>query len=571
MNERKGQHRGTEDPKNWPVYPTGRKSPIQKKTEVRQHAGDDYEQESIYNDYNAVHSFPQKEEEMSQADVDTHNMNAYQNGCTQLRNGTTEACMMVAGKLVQTSQHPFSRRPPDQPNIEWVTFEKQRNEWSKAFEEQVGRSAEHDFDALNAFLDEYQYDGKQDRADQCHEDSPVLAEKNSFSTLSGIMKASAGQQHVDNQEVDLPTAHSTRRLNNNHFELERDNADARYLKSAILPSKSESSVDEEEIRAAAQLSGIPLNVVDVVLGQAKKGITVGEHGKRSTKTVENRVRISSAPARNGVLFDSDSGEVFEPEDAAAENVQPSPKNFPQEMQSEDVVAGNLGPQPSFRSFNTDEAVDNSKLDKPITIPKGTGRAIPFYTNRLPPGRDPSPKVDRLMSPIAALRSPKVSQEDIPTEVPSEEDMQLLNRFIEVSATGFDGKKLSSDSEARVRTAALKVGLSEKFVDQMIQQAYAAAAEKKKPHESQSGKFPHTPQTHASQSGYYTVDVSRSNTEKKHELAGCYGWESIQQNFAQWLKPMTCGGRDDASSVSSEPTISWEEDARNANDKRRAYV
>jgi hypothetical protein len=51
-------------------------------------------------------------------------------------------------------------------------------------------------------------------------------------------------------------------------------------------------------------------------------------------------------------------------------------------------------------------------------------------------------------------------------------LKLLNRFVEVAASNFDGKRLSPESEQRVRKAAEKVGLSQKFVDQMLHQSVA---------------------------------------------------------------------------------------------------
>jgi hypothetical protein len=60
-------------------------------------------------------------------------------------------------------------------------------------------------------------------------------------------------------------------------------------------------------------------------------------------------------------------------------------------------------------------------------------------------------------------------DDIPEGVPRE-DVQLLERFIQLSTSRIEGNHLSADSEARVRAAASNVGLAEDVIDQMLQQA-----------------------------------------------------------------------------------------------------
>jgi hypothetical protein len=150
---------------------------------------------------------------------------------------------------------------------------------------------------------------------------------------------------------------------------------------------------------------------------------------------------------------------------------------------------------------------------------------------------------------------------------TQEELKLLNRFIEVAASNFEGKKLSSDSEARVRSAAIKVGLSEKFVDQLLEQAQAKNKRKsmKAPLSTVGGahggnyQVPHSPDNITAggdgETTYYTVDLTRATKRRKKAtdvtVAGCNVWEEIQKNIKYWTN-INCGG-DDGSSISSADT------------------
>jgi hypothetical protein len=150
---------------------------------------------------------------------------------------------------------------------------------------------------------------------------------------------------------------------------------------------------------------------------------------------------------------------------------------------------------------------------------------------------------------------------------TEEELQLLNRFIEVAACNFDGKQLSSESEAKVRSAALKVGLSEKFVDQLLNQAQARN-EKKRSHKAplstvggEYGRYqrPDSPHTPGGAETIYTVDLTKATKRRKTAtdatVVGCPSlWESLTKNVKNWAN---CG--DDGSSISTVPSVSWEDD------------
>jgi hypothetical protein len=211
---------------------------------------------------------------------------------------------------------------------------------------------------------------------------------------------------------------------------------------------------------------------------------------------------------------------------------------------------------------------------------------------MPEGKTP---VRKDLSPTH-FRSPEnVSEasEDQEPEGATEEEIKLLNRFIEVAASNFDGKRLSAESETRVRAAALKVGLSEVFVDQLIQQANEENSKYKQfePRSTRSyvQKHPYTPNTQASSRSF---EISRAQKEARKANAaaettfasGCQFWESLTQNLTYWTKPICGDVLDDASSVGlmSAPTLSWDEDASKhphpaqprtpaEKDDRRGYV
>jgi len=206
-----------------------------------------------------------------------------------------------------------------------------------------------------------------------------------------------------------------------------------------------------------------------------------------------------------------------------------------------------------------------------------------------PRPDPSPEGLRRES-IAPLRF-----KDAP-EGATKEELKLLNQFIEVASSNFGGNTLSAESESRVRSAALKVGLTSKFVDQLLNQtmkkeeSLTFEASHQRPYSPELQQAPFHDQENKHQQNhsayhhngsniapndyrgdheaYYTTDYSRttakqSRSHKRPSDSNCNVWESLGKNFG-FLASVTakvCGveyhtGRDDASSVVS--AISWED-------------
>ena len=226
--------------------------------------------------------------------------------------------------------------------------------------------------------------------------------------------------------------------------------------------------------------------------------------------------------------------------------------------------------------------------------------------------DPSPKGSRKLSPKGSRRlSYATLGSKNATEVPegaTEEELKLLNHFIEVASSNFGGNILSADSESRVRLAALKVGLTSKFVDQLLNQTMSK--EKDDP-SSRLSFIPSQPSsgleqkpfndrdTKHLQNDYNTYQHDRSNyvvndygdngtndgidyysrrtvkERRRYERPAedCNVWDSLGKSLGL-IANMTarvCGveyhsrNRDDASSIVS--AISWEED--NTGRRRRS--
>ena len=212
--------------------------------------------------------------------------------------------------------------------------------------------------------------------------------------------------------------------------------------------------------------------------------------------------------------------------------------------------------------------------------------------------DPSPKGNGKLSPEGTVFTGPVDSADAP-EGATEEELKLLNHFIEVASSNFNGNTLSADSEARVRSAALKVGLTSTFVDQLLNQTKTEKEEKKSPRLSfipfenpppsyeseQSNHVQNSYHTYPSQSTSYTANDYDDNgtndgiehisgrtarERRRHEDPpdACNAWDGLVQaiGFFASSAVKACGmdyhnRRDDESVVSA---LSWE----GGNDARR---
>ncbi len=206
--------------------------------------------------------------------------------------------------------------------------------------------------------------------------------------------------------------------------------------------------------------------------------------------------------------------------------------------------------------------------------------------------------------------PEVHSSEVPVGA-TDEDLKLLNRFIDVASGNFGGNKLSSESETRVRAAAHKIGLTPKFVDQILKQqeqqphpagpnsstgiSFTVDNQSHQQHLYQPPSNHHyhsQPQVHTQTSSapyafgddtylgetstYYSGDMTRTTkrTKKKQESEdGCNvwdTWDNVRTNIGYALAK-ACGTNtatngDDESSISS--TASWDENTGTGTTSKR---
>jgi hypothetical protein len=136
---------------------------------------------------------------------------------------------------------------------------------------------------------------------------------------------------------------------------------------------------------------------------------------------------------------------------------------------------------------------------------------------------PTNKVTHSTADIASL----IPDGTLPPGV-TEEEIRLLKRFIDMN---FNGHQLTPESQARVRDAAAKVGLSEVLIDQMLEQARL----KREIQQQNSHNYYEQPSLHhvAPDNAYYNTEYphppgntthhfKRENKEKRyHRDEPCY--------------------------------------------------
>jgi hypothetical protein len=300
-------------------------------------------------------------------------------------------------------------------------------------------------------------------------------------------------------------------------------------------------VDEDDFRRAAERRGLSPDLVEVLISRSNNKIR-----RAPLKGVDELPHLGDNYRHHEVPIDSDT---CQPASARhlRKDVGPDPYVFEQEASWNDTA---------------DDDYDN--VANPPDCP--------------PP--DPSPGEPQAIlaalqqSAAEAYYNRRASLQSMPgmPELPegaSEEELNLLNRFIEVAASNFDGKKLSAESEKRVRAAAEKVGLSQKFVDQLLEQANANNQARNKVIEEESPVpsvgVPTSP-LYDDQSTYYTNDKTQftKRSSKRPRDVGCNPWESLEQLSNMVRQWANCGAtgdvheeeeddgdRDDGSTIESD--------------------
>jgi hypothetical protein len=470
---------------------------------------------------------------------------------------------------------------------------------------------EDEIDSLKDFLHGYEYDANTERK---HSLSPPTVLGNNRSRNANSQHYSKMQQR--NYAMDLESKESSSSLSNilqvdtasteedddvglnSPHEIDWPSERASSQNRGIVPSSptafrssdsAEDEVDEAEIRAAAKQNGIPDPVIEILIRQSK------EAQRRDHQVGQTLTGIAK--------YDSDTG---------------LPASTRHLYNSSNQTLG-------FNTGRTWDTVEEDKCDWPVPAPNKVLQSSPctnfanqnYGKDLLRPDPSPVAGLGRTRSstpvPAGVYGMDPISQQGYTaTEVPegtTSEDLKLLNSFIEVASGNFGGNKLSAESESRVRAAAFKIGLTPKFVDQILKQQQEKSNSNpndpftyEKPSESLQQPppayhnyygQPQRPQTYhpdpssapygyggeetyvGETSTYYSADMTRTTkrTKKTEENEGCNAWdtwETIRSNIGLALAK-ACGTNtntngDDGSSISS--AVSWDENAKGPKKHRR---
>lgn len=375
----------------------------------------------------------------------------------------------------------------------------------------------------------------------------ALEGQNASSTLSNM--PDGGTRSNEEESRDEVNDHQLYR----HYESDQNSRD-RYLDgqagfdgpdegptspTQLRSADSESTVDEEDIRRAAERRGIAPEVVEVLISQSSSKIR-----RASLKGVESLPPLNDHSPSHEAPIDSDT-------------CRPASTRY---------LSKDIGLE-SHSYYDQGTSWDSTAHE----------HSEPQYhaDDGYPP--DPSPRQSQAILSALQENAADITQNrhastqnipgipDLP-EGATEEELNLLNRFIEVAASNFDGKKLSADSEKRVRAAAVKVGLSQKFVDQLLEQANANN-EARQAQLQQNFSVPtevdatDDQETRDDASTYYTHDMTQftRRARKRVRDVGCNAWEqwdNLTNLVRGWAN---CGALgdvhhededDDASSISS---------------------
>lgn len=514
-----------------------------------------------------------------------------------------KGCIVSGVPLVEASFKPMNGGAPTWDPAKVATTQEYRNTWEDMRPSQPPMETvqEHarsmqpteadELNALNNFLDNYAYETNQ--ADEAPPHTPTgLAHGPSVDPQSHRAPDSARKDHAPPpQSARYPQMDRTTKTNHHEDPVllnvntgpsedeedqdnmghHQENKNWSYLEPGFedamngptsptqLRSNDSESVDEDDLRRAAEKRGISSDVVDVLINQSRMKKRAPLKGGEGLEALD-----PSAPV------DSDT-------------CQPA----------------------SVRHLRKDVGPDAETDYDQLTSWDAIADADPHAAPQAPmdpeePPRDPSGSAAQailtaLQENALEQQNRRASMQSFPgmPEVPegaTEAELNLLNRFIDVAAGNFDGKKLSADSERRVREAAKKVGLSQKFVDQLIDQAntknhvghqrhHQHQHHPQQQHPIASVGVPaETPTSHTREgetSTYYTHDMTQftSQTGKKRSAAssneaGCNVWESWDTLAATVKGWANCGTTDqvideddddDGSSITSVPSVRYRDE------------
>ncbi len=468
-----------------------------------------------------------------------------------------KSCTVGGVRLLETSYQPMNGGPPVMVPVGTSDMDPSNHDWldgdSHAYAAQL--LPDEEFEALNSYLDSYEYEGKKPRPSVPPHTPTGLVRPSFPPNLRQQRHALVSPRQVQNREeidsLGIDASSSTLSdildtrtksseddgIDDTHLQQGSSNGDSRdrYLDAEpgfdehvqgptsptqLRSSDSESTVDEEDIRRAAERRGLSPDVVEVLINHSNSKIRrVPLKGTGEIPHLNDYHRYQEAP------IDSDT---CRPASARHLRKEIGPDAYDQ-VTSWGHIAGSQEHDQSYGNYPHPPPdcppPDPSPREAQAILAALQESAADVYNNRR-----------------ASLSSVLGGLPEIP-EGATEEELNLLNRFIEVAASNFDGKKLSVDSEKRVRAAAEKVGLSQKFVDQLLGQANANNGVRNSGSEQgpvPSVGVPTSPLD--DESTYFTHDKTHATDRvKKHSKdVGCNAWEqwdNLTNLLRQWAN---CG-------------------------------
>eukprot|EP00536_Pseudo-nitzschia_multiseries_P016851 jgi/Psemu1/48133/gm1.48133_g len=395
------------------------------------------------------------------------------------------------------------------------------------------------FEALNAFLAEYELGGKQPKskrleAPRCDDDD-TEEHHDKFEDLLGEY-----HRDVENDYTEKQPALLHPNLDEKYAD-EIDHCELRHSQEISWPT---SEAEHKEIE-----SGTFHNPVGV--GIIPNSIDRRDDDSQDFKTPhENNLvhaNIHGSPKQysenvtHAVRYDSRTREV----ESTGHSIYPN-QNLYQPDQLHPFPVVRILDRPLLDLDDDDEEeeyLDAIEVERQNTYNSQELEGTLYSSDRQTYRMDPPDPVPAGRYPEGRRLSTNYTG-DAP-EGATREEIELLNRFIDVASTDFGGQVLSAESEARVRAAALKVGLTSKFVDQLLNQTmkppesedpdftFVASSE----HQQHQQQHQQPPQ-YDGQNGYH-----KSHAPYPHRYEGDYGGENETYYTAEYSRSNTKqGGR-----------------------------
>ncbi|VEU36294.1 unnamed protein product [Pseudo-nitzschia multistriata] len=374
----------------------------------------------------------------------------------------------------------------------------------------------HDhFEALNAYLAEYERGGKQPK-DSSERNNGM---GHSCQTTHTTDQHNHFEDILGDYNRDQESKKSTSVLSDTHLvetvTIENGEAGNRYSHDVSWPTNTEDSRRVPENQIGRDMGDEALN--DFVMPSGNDYA----HSNLYNNDSEEGVDTTTYNHSNGVLDSTghlqhqDQNQYIHDRRHVVRILDRSLLDLDEDGDEDECLdAIEVERQNTYCSNDRDPDADtpcaSNRMDPPDPLP----------AHRYPEGR-------RLSTPIPTPNDLAEAPEGA-----TKEEIDLLNRFIDVASSDFGGQILAPESEARVRSAALKVGLTPKFVDQLLNTTMKPSENHEKnlafvaPPELQEQQ----PSLYDGKNNYHNNDYSYS-----HQFDGDYGGDNETYNTADYSR------------------------------------